>query len=110
MLITKRELVRFESEHGKTDTTDMEPAAPTPALNPVEVYLEQHSNSPLKEKVRWLRENARISNADIGDLLNIGTADPKSRGSRKQKVQDFYRANFDDETWQKMHPEKKYKK
>lgn len=81
------------------------PAGINAALD-VHTYLEQNMNLPLKEKVRHLRENYRMENEIIADILNIGTKNPRSK-SRKNKAQQLYRSNFDDETWGKMQAAKK---
>ena len=75
----------------------------------IDAYLEQHKKTPVREKVLWLRETANMNNQGIGDILNIGTDHPGCK-SRKTTVQALYRSNFDDETWKRMHPEKKKKK
>jgi hypothetical protein len=57
----------------------------------VDDYLANNPDAPIGEKVYWLRVEAHLENQEIGDLLNIGTNDPRSK-SRKQKVQDIYKA------------------
>lgn len=117
ILITAEEVKRFELENKLVASSGSELSAPPDLCSDVgqvnsdsaldaKTYLTQNQDVPDKEKVRVLRETFRLINQEVGDLLNIGPDNSKSK-SRKTTVQALYKSNFDDETWKKMHPEKK---
>ncbi len=54
------------------------------------LYLAENNNDTIAEKVYQLRNHTKMTNQEIGDLLNVGTGNPRSK-SRKVKVQNIFR-------------------
>lgn len=92
------EVLRFEREALSTFEPNTESTlTDNQSVVSVEDYLEQNADAPIGEKIDWLKNNYGLTYRQIGDILQIGPNDSKSK-SRKQTTYNRHQEYLRDKT------------